>query len=73
MADSGAGVLIVSSDLAELAGLADRILVFFRGAVVADVAARDADQDRLLTLLATGRDEKVLDLEDGEAARVFAA
>jgi len=68
LADSGVGVLIVSSDLAELEGLADRVLVFFRGRIVADVAAREVDQDRLLTLLTTGRDEI-----DGEAPRVRAA
>ena len=80
LADAGAGVLIVSSDLAELVGLADRILVFFRGAVVADVEARDADPDRLLTLLTTGRDEEAarddvaeVAADDEEVARVRAA
>ena len=71
LADSGVGVLIVTSDLAELVGLADRALVFFRGAIVADVAAGEVDQDRLLTLVTTGRDET--GEEDKEARRVFAA
>jgi ribose transport system ATP-binding protein len=73
LADSGVGVLIVSSDLTELVGLADRVLVFFRGAIVADVAAGEVDQDRLLTLVTTGRDEKDRDQEDEKARRVFAA
>ena len=73
LADGGVGVLIVSSDLTELFGLADRVLIFFRGAIVADVAASEVDQDRLLTLVTTGRDEKDRDQKDEEAPRVFAA
>jgi simple sugar transport system ATP-binding protein len=40
--DEGAAVLIVSSELDEVMALADRILVMYRGKVVAEVAGPDA-------------------------------
>jgi ribose transport system ATP-binding protein len=57
LAEKGAAILVVSSDLLELTGLADRVLVFFRGAIVAELASVETNQDRLLTLVTTGRDE----------------
>jgi ribose transport system ATP-binding protein len=47
--------VVVSSDLLELIGLTDRILVFYRGKIVADLQSLETDQDRLLSLLTTGR------------------
>jgi len=58
LAANGAAVVLVSSDLMEVQGLADRTLVFFRGAVVADLETHQLDQDRLLTLVTTGRDDR---------------
>jgi ribose transport system ATP-binding protein len=55
LADAGAAIVVVSSDLLELIGLTDRIVVFYRGEVVADLQSADTDQDRLLSLLTTGR------------------
>jgi ribose transport system ATP-binding protein len=55
LADAGAAIVVVSSDLLELIGLTDRILVFYRGKIVADVQSAETDQDRLLSLLTTGR------------------
>jgi simple sugar transport system ATP-binding protein len=40
--DDGAAVLIVSSELDEVMALADRILVMYRGKIVAEVAGSDA-------------------------------
>ena len=57
-ADGGAAVVIVSSDLIEILGLADRVLVFFRGQVVCDAAAAELTQERLLELLTTGHETK---------------
>ncbi|MFT4191559.1 MAG: sugar ABC transporter ATP-binding protein [Comamonas sp.] len=53
LAAQGAGVLILSSDLPELLGLADRIVVLHRGRVAAEFAAGEADSDALLAV-ATG-------------------
>jgi simple sugar transport system ATP-binding protein len=43
-AAAGVGVLLVSSDLAELRGLADRLVVFFRGRIVAAVGPEASDE-----------------------------
>ena len=56
LAEQGAAVLLVSSDLLELIGLSDRILVFYRGKIVADLPSAETDQDRLLNLATTGKD-----------------
>jgi ribose transport system ATP-binding protein len=48
--DGGAAALLVTVDLEELVGLADRILVFFRGEIVAELQSGDAGTDRILAL-----------------------
>ena len=53
LAANGAGVLVLSSDLLELLGLCDRILVMYRGRIVCDTPAAATDSDALL-LHATG-------------------
>jgi general nucleoside transport system ATP-binding protein len=45
--DDGLAILLVSSDLAELAALSDRIVVLLRGRIVAEMAAPDATPDVL--------------------------
>jgi ABC-type sugar transport system ATPase subunit len=47
-ADSGAGVLVISSDLEELIGICDRILVMRRGRISDDVPRSAFDRERLL-------------------------
>ncbi|TDD73525.1 sugar ABC transporter ATP-binding protein [Actinomadura rubrisoli] len=54
LADEGKGLLVVSSDLPELMGVCDRILVFSRGRVVADVPRSDFDAEHILTLAYSG-------------------
>jgi ribose transport system permease protein/ribose transport system ATP-binding protein len=46
-ADGGAAVAVCSSDAIELEGLCDRVLVFSRGAIVADLAGNDASEERI--------------------------
>jgi ribose transport system ATP-binding protein len=65
LAEQGTAVLLVSSDLLELIGLSDRILVFYRGKIVAELPSAETDQDRLLNLATTG--------QSMEEARVAAA
>jgi ribose transport system ATP-binding protein len=48
LAESGAAILIVSSDLPELLGMADRILVMRRGRLVAELDARETTQEEIL-------------------------
>ncbi len=50
--DEGRAVLWVSSELAELLRLADRILVMFEGRLVADLPSAEASEERLGLLMA---------------------
>lgn len=56
LAENGTGIVMVSSDLLELTELADRVLVFHRGKLVADLETAALDQDRLLALITTGKE-----------------
>ncbi len=48
LADDGAGVLLISSEIEELIGLCDRILVMRRGEIVEELAREAFDRERLL-------------------------
>ena len=48
LADRGAGVLVISSELEELAGLCDRILVMNRGRITGEFSHGDFDRERIL-------------------------
>lgn len=50
LVDDGAGALLVTVDLEELVGLADRILVFHRGRVVAELSRGETTTDTILAL-----------------------
>ncbi len=56
LAEAGAAVLVLSSDLPELIGITDRILVMHRGVLAGEFDARHVDSDRLLAC-ATGASE----------------
>ena len=48
LADEGAGLLVISSDVDELIGLCDRVLVMRNGAISASVLAANFDREQLL-------------------------
>jgi simple sugar transport system ATP-binding protein len=50
--DSGCGVLLVSSELDEIMGLADTIGVMFKGRIIAILGAEEATKERLGLLMA---------------------
>ncbi|MFW6691186.1 sugar ABC transporter ATP-binding protein [Streptomyces sp. MAR4 CNX-425] len=54
LADEGVAVLLVSSELPEVLGLADRVLVLREGQVVHSAPARDLDEHRVLDLVMEG-------------------
>lgn len=56
LAERGAAVLVLSSDLPELIGITDRIVVMHRGTVAGEFNSRQVDSDRLLAC-ATGASE----------------
>ena len=58
LVDAGAGALLVTVDLEELVGLADRILVFYRGSVIAELSRGEASTDRILALASGARQQE---------------
>jgi ribose transport system ATP-binding protein len=54
LADEGRVVLFRSTELSELVGLADRILVFYRGDLALDLAASSVDDHEVLHAINTG-------------------
>jgi ABC-type sugar transport system ATPase subunit len=55
MLEEGVGVLLVSSDMLEILGLADRIVVLHERRVVGELDRADATEERLALLSAGGR------------------
>ena len=47
---AGAGILMISSDLPEVLGMSDRILVMHRGRIAGELAAGEATQEKVLSL-----------------------
>ncbi|MFN3500580.1 MAG: ATP-binding cassette domain-containing protein, partial [Pannonibacter indicus] len=55
LADSGVAVVVVSSEVEEVLGLADRVLVVREGVVVHEAAAADINESQVLDLVMEGR------------------
>jgi len=56
LAARGAGIIVLSSDLSELIGITDRILVLFRGRVIREFISAETTADTVLAE-ATGSSE----------------
>ncbi len=54
LADSGVAILLVSSELPEVLGLADRVLVLREGRVIAEADAAEMDESQVLDLVMEG-------------------
>ncbi|WP_241238219.1 sugar ABC transporter ATP-binding protein [Nocardioides pantholopis] len=54
LADSGVAVVVVSSEVEEVLGLADRVLVVREGVVVHEAPAEELDESRVLDLVMEG-------------------
>jgi ABC-type sugar transport system ATPase subunit len=67
LTEAGAAVVMVSSDLPELLGMADRILVMRRGRLVAELDARHTTQEEILKYAAIA-DHENLELEEAAPA-----
>ncbi len=52
----GRGVLLISSEMPELLGIADRIYVMDEGAVVAEMPAREASQEKIMRAIMSSRE-----------------
>jgi len=58
LAGEGLAVLMVSSELPEVLGMADRVLVMYEGRVTGELSRAEADEERIMQA-ATGRGEEV--------------
>ncbi len=54
LADQGKGVLMISSEMPELLGMCDRIYVMNEGALVGELAAAEASQERIMRMILNG-------------------
>ena len=58
LADSGRGVLMISSELPELLGLCDRIYTLSEGMITAEVPRAQADQESLMRYMTQGKRQR---------------
>ena len=54
LADDGVGVLLVSSEVPEVLGLADRVLVMREGRLIREAPAAQLDEETVLDLVMAG-------------------
>jgi ABC-type sugar transport system ATPase subunit len=69
LARGGAAVLVVSTDLPEVLGLSDRIVVFYLGRVAAELDPRTASEQDLLLAMQGGVEGETKGLLEPEAVR----
>ncbi|MCY8506990.1 sugar ABC transporter ATP-binding protein [Bacillus atrophaeus] len=55
LTDRGVAIIMVSSELPEIIGMSDRIIVVHEGKVSGEVASREATQERIMTLATGGQ------------------
>jgi putative multiple sugar transport system ATP-binding protein len=58
LADSGRGVLFISSELPELLGMCDRIYTLSEGVITAEVPREQADQEILMRYMTQGKKQR---------------
>ena len=64
LAKSGVGILLISSDLPEVLGMSDRILVMREGSLVADLERGEATQELIMQYATGSVDARVERVED---------
>jgi simple sugar transport system ATP-binding protein len=65
--DAGTAVLLVSAELDEVLEMSDRIVVMYRGRMVAEVDGRTADKSEVGLYMATGGREQAASEEGSRA------
>jgi ABC-type sugar transport system ATPase subunit len=63
LVEQGMGILFISSELPEILGLADRILVMHEGRIRGELLASEADEQTIMTL-ASGYEADHIGIED---------
>jgi ribose transport system ATP-binding protein len=59
LTEQGAGILMISSDLPEVLGMSDRILVMAGGRITGELSGGEATQERVMTLATQGSEAAV--------------
>lgn len=59
LANRAVGVVVISSELPELIGVCDRVLVVREGRIVGEVTENDMTEDRIIYLASVGNDQQV--------------
>lgn len=59
LTEHGAGILMISSDLPEVLGMSDRILVMSGGRITGELSAEEASQERVMALATQGAEATV--------------
>ncbi len=54
LADQGRGVILISSEMPELLGMCDRIYVMKEGAIVGELPAAEASQEKIMSMIVKG-------------------
>lgn len=68
LADQGKAVILVSSELPELLGMADRIYTIFEGTITGELSREEADQVRLMRMMTASSAAKSELGKDGKAS-----
>jgi ABC-type sugar transport system ATPase subunit len=55
LADGGLAILMISSELTEVVGMADRVIVMRQGRITGELQAVDATEENIMHLATTGR------------------
>ncbi len=50
MADEGVAVILISSDMVEIIGMSDRVIVFYEGEIMGELPREDVTQQRIMEL-----------------------
>jgi ribose transport system ATP-binding protein len=58
LANKGVGVVVISSELPELIGVCDRVLVVREGRIAGEVSGEDMTEDRIIYLASVGNDQQ---------------
>ncbi len=59
LADSGVGVIMISSELPEVLGMSDRILVMHEGEIVNEILAADATEEKIIHSASVSKSEQI--------------
>jgi ribose transport system ATP-binding protein len=55
LAQQGLAIIMISSELPEILGMSDRVLVMHEGVATGEIAREDASQEAIMTLATGGK------------------